>query len=164
MKVEMELELKDVPGSLLKALEPISMHGGNIKSVLHYRSERDLVKVKIVFEIKDRMSFDLIQKALKERRIHISRITIEGRKYYEKKTISFILIGHVIDTDIRDTIDNINEIGCVSDVDIIMPDPNERSSVLMKADIDNEKMDKTISIIESICKNKNLILIRSLYS
>jgi len=162
MKVEMEMGLKDVPGSLLRSLEPISKHGGNILSVLHHRGEANLVKVKIVFQIKDQKSLELIQKSLREGKIRTSDIFVEGRRYYEKKTLSFILIGHVIDSDIRDTIDQINEIGCVSDVDVVMPDPKEKSSVLMKADVDNGSLDKAVTVIEKLCREKNLVFIHSL--
>jgi len=155
----MEMGLKDVPGSLLRSLEPISKHGGNIISVLHHRSEADDVKVKLVFQIKDLKSLQLIEKSLKQGAIKISDIIVEGRRYYEKKTISFILIGHVIDSDIRDTIDRINNIGCVSDVDVVMPDPSAKSSVLMKADIDNGDIDNVVDLIKDICEEKKLAFI-----
>lgn len=161
MKVNMELGLKDVPGSLLKAMEPISKHGGNIVSVLHHRGETETVEVKIVFRIKDMQSLKFIQRDL-EKRTKITSINVEGKKYYEKKTLTFILVGHVIDSDIRDTIDRINEVGCVSDIDVIMPDPLEKSSVLMKADVDNGDTEELTSVVNEICEKKNLEFIKSL--
>ena len=53
MKIDMKLELKDVPGTLIKVIEPISQHGGNIRSVLHLRTGMDLVPVEILFEVPD---------------------------------------------------------------------------------------------------------------
>lgn len=158
----MILELKDVPGSLIRALEPISSHGGNIISVLHSRDEKDRVSVQIAFRVHDQLSLDLIRKSLQAEKVRISDIELEGRKYYSKKTISFILVGHVIDTDIRDTIDRINTLALVSDIDVMMPSPEEKSSVIMNVDVDEKKTDKLLELINEICKEKKFLLIRSL--
>jgi len=162
MKVDTLLALKDVPGSLLRALEPVSAHGGNIVSVLHSRGRKELVEVKIVFRIADQESLNLIKRDLEKRGVQISEIRLEGRQYYSKKIISFILVGHVIDTDIRDTIDRINEIGLVSNIDVVMPSPEQRSSVMMNVEVDNGKLKKLNSTIEKICREKDLLLISSI--
>ncbi len=160
----MVLELKDVPGSLLRALEPISRHGGNIVSVLHSRGEKNLVSVQITFSVHDQFSLDLIRKSLQAEKVRISDIKLEGKKYYSKKTISFILVGHVIDTDIRDTIDRINTLALVSDIDVVMPSPEERSSVIMNVDVDEKNSNKLLELINEICDEKKFLLIRSLNS
>ncbi len=162
MKVDMLLELKDVPGSLIRALEPISGHGGNIISVLHSRGEKNRVSVQISFTVHDQASLDLIRKSLRAEKVRISDIKLEGKKYYSKKTISFILVGHVIDTDIRDTIDRINTVGLVSDIDVVMPSPEEKSSVIMNVDVDEKKIDELLGAIDGICDEKKFLLIRSL--
>lgn len=162
MKVDMNLDLKDVPGSLLKALEPISSHGGNIISVLHSRGEKDLVDVKIKFSVRDLASLEIIKKALGEDKIHVNDILVEGREYYSKASLAFILVGHVIDSDVRDTIDRINHLGLVSDIDVIMPDPNKKSSVLMHVDVDEKKLPKLFETVDEICEEKDFLLIKSL--
>lgn len=162
MKVDMILELRDVPGSLLRALEPISGHGGNIISVLHLRGEKELVPVQITFRVADQSSLNLIKNSLEKQNMHISEIKVEGKKYYAKRSLSFMLVGHVIDTDIRDTIDRINTIGLVSDVDVVMPSPEEKSSVMMNVDVDEEKNGSLIKLVEEICDEKKFLLIRSL--
>jgi ACT domain-containing protein len=162
MKVDMKLQLKDVPGSLLRALEPVSFHGGNIMSVLHFRGDGGLVSVQISFKIKDQSSLDLIKRDLKKQNIRLSEILLEGKRYYSKKTVSFILIGHVIDRDIRDTIDRINELGLVSGIDVVMPSPEKRSSVMMNIDIDDRKVKKLNSLVNEIGKEKKFLLVRSL--
>ena len=158
----MRLELKDVPGTLLRALKPISEHGGNIISVLHLRGNGDMVPVEIIFGIGDESMLNLINDALEERNIHVIKIDVDGRKYYEKKTHRFIFIGHVIDTDIRDTIDRMNEMGVVSDLEVVMPDPNEKSSVLMVVDVDREKNEELMGVVDEVCREKDLLLIKSL--
>jgi len=162
MKVDMILYLKDVPGSLIRALEPISGHGGNIISVLHSRGKKELVSVQISFNVKDESSLNLIKNSLKRKGIKISKIEVEGKKYYSKKTLTFILVGHVIDRDIRDTIDRINTLALVSDVDIIMPSPEKESSVMMNVDVDAKRIGKVIKLVNEICEEKHFLMVKSL--
>jgi len=162
MKIDMQLALKDVPGSLLRALDPVSSHGGNIISVLHSRGKKERVEVKVTFQIADQESLDLIRKEMEKRRIQVLDMRLEGKRYYSKKILSFILVGHVIDTDVRDTIDRINEVGLVSDIDVVMPSPEQKSSVMMNVEVDNGKMERLNSMVEEICKEKDLLLISSI--
>lgn len=161
MKVDMTLELKDVPGMLIRALEPISGHGGNIISVTHSRRKK-FVSVYITLHVRDKSSLDLIRKALQKQKIHISEINVEGRKYYTKKSLSFILVGHVIDTNIQDTIDQINTLGMVSGIDVVMPSPEQKSSVMVNVDVDEKRNGSLLKLVEEICAEKKFLLIRSL--
>jgi len=162
MQVNMSLELKDVPGSLIKAIEPISSHGGNIVSVLHSRGDKDSVIVRIAFTVQDQSSLDIIKKTLELRRIRVKDINVEGKPYFMKKSLSFVLVGHVIDADIRDTIDKINELGLVSDIDIRMLDPEMKSSVLLHVVADKKRIGMLMETVHKICKDKDFLLIRSL--
>ncbi|MBN2251278.1 MAG: ACT domain-containing protein [Candidatus Altiarchaeota archaeon] len=162
MKVDTILRMKDVPGMLVKALEPISGHGGNIISVTHSRSEKNLVAVHVSFRVRDHSSLDLIRKALARQRVHVSEIEIEGKRYHTKKSLSFILIGHVIDTDIQDTIDRINEIGMVYSIEVVMPSPKKESSVMLEVEVDGKRKDALVELMGGICREKRFLLIRSL--
>ena len=162
MKVNMLLKLKDVPGSLIGALNPISSHGGNIIGVLHLRGGIGHVPVQVTFGIIDESSLNLINESLKKENVRVSRIEVEGHIYYEKKTHLFCLIGHVIDKDILDTIDKINEFGMVSDLDVVMPSPEKKSSVMMNVDVDKEKVGELMETINAICAEKDFLLIKSL--
>jgi ACT domain-containing protein len=72
------------------------------------------------------------------------------------------MVGHVIDKDIRDTIDQINEVGIVSSIGVVMPAPEDASSVIMNIDVDNGGLEKLSGILSTICKKKKFLLIRSL--
>ncbi len=102
---------------------------------------------------------DLILKELKKEKIKIKKVLIEGRQYYLRKTFSLIFIGHVIDKDIQDTIDRLNTIGLVSDVDVRMADPDEESSVWMSIDVEEKKIGKLESEIEKITLKKKFLAI-----
>lgn len=162
MKVDMTLELKDVPGSLLRALEPISGYGGNIVSVLHSRSGRGPVEVHVGFTIKDQETLDLVKKELKKQSVRFSGISVEGKRYYSKKSLSLIMIGHIIDRDMQDSIDRINKLGLVSAADVSMPAPEEKSSVMFEIEVDNGKAEKLDGVIQRICEEKKFLLITSI--
>jgi len=162
MKVDLELGLRDVPGSLISALSPISDLGGNIQSVVHQRGAGGLVGVKVVFKIMDLESLEVISNALVKKKIHVQKIQVDGRKYYTKRTLSFLFIGHVIDTDIRDTIDKINEVGLVSDIIVNMSDPEAKSAVIMLVEFDDRKYKKIMTVINSISREKDLTVVESI--
>jgi ACT domain-containing protein len=160
MFVELVLGLKDVPGMLVKALEPVSGNGGNIVSVLHSRSKKDLVEVNVGFKVKDQVTLNQILEGLKREKVPYREVTVEGRKYYSKKSVSFILVGHVIDQDIQDTIDRLNKIGLVRDVNVRMSDPDTESAVMMRVNLDEDRTVRLINCVEEICKNKKFLLVR----
>ena len=162
MIVHMQLELKDVPGSLIRVLEPISSHGGNIVSVVHSRGSKERVVVQIIFKISDLSMLGLIKNSLKQRKISTTRIELEGRKYYAQSIMDYMLVGHVIDTDLQDTIDRINKFGLVSDIVVVMPNPDEKSSVLLHVEVDESKKSGLLKVIKDICNEKKFLLVRSL--
>ena len=162
MIVHMKLELKDKPGSLIRALEPISSHGGNIVSVTHSRAEKKRVLVQIIFKISDLRMLDLIKNKLRQGKVAVTYVDIEGRKYYARKVLYYMFVGHVIDTDIQDTIDRINKVGLVSDIDVVMPSPEKKSSVLLRVEVDESRASKVSKRIEDICAEKSFLLVRSL--
>jgi len=162
MIVHMQLELKDVPGNLIRVLEPISSHGGNIISVTHSRGSKKTVMVQIIFSIGDLRMLELIKSSLSKHKIRPKRIDLEGRRYYSRNIIDYMLVGHVIDTDLRDTIDRINQIGLVSDIDVVMPSPEDKSSVLLRVETDAHKAGKLLECVKGICDEKRFLLVRSL--
>ncbi|MBD3389218.1 MAG: ACT domain-containing protein [Candidatus Altiarchaeales archaeon] len=159
MRVDVSLGLRDVPGMLVRALEPISANGGNIVSVLHSRGSKGLVGVDVVFKVRDQESLSRILGALKKEKVRVRDVRVEGHRYYKKRSLSFIFVGHVIDNDIQDTIDRINELGLVRDVDVRMTDPEAESAVLMEVDVDDNKHGKLMDVIQTICREKRFLFI-----
>ncbi len=166
MRISMTLELRDVPGQLVGALEPISKHRGNIISILHLRDKKtrkEYVPVQVIFEVDSRSQLDKIKKGLVDRKIRIVKV---GEEKGEAKT-SVILIGHVVDTDVRDTIDRVNEVEgvTVADLDLEMPDPLQESSAHMTIVGQSEEcLRNALEALEKVAKEKNLLIIKSLGS
>ncbi len=162
MKVSFDLELKDVPGQLLKALEPISSSGGNIISIVHIREElskRGRVPVKVICELKDT---DVLEDALKELEKRDIWVSVDEVK--RKKKMTVILIGHVVDTDLRDTIDRINEIRgvMVADLALSMPHPDKESSARMDIEVSGPIIGTVLKRLDEIAGEKGLVIIKSL--
>ena len=163
MQVSMKLEMKDSPGQLVAALKPISDVGGNIIAVIHQREpelDHDTLNVQIVLELPEGRLDKLIT-LLKEQGVHIQRI---GKKrLLFKRTV--ILIGHLMHTDLSDTVDRIDSTGFaeVSDLSMSMPAVNERSSsrITIKA-VSRKDMEAAIAILRTVARQKSLLLLEPL--
>jgi len=156
----MKLEMKDSPGQLVAALKPISDVGGNIIAVIHQRdpgSTDDILSVQIVLELPKGRLDDLIS-LLKEQGVHIQRIGEERLMY--RRTV--IMIGHLMHTDLSDTVDRIDSTGFaeISELSMSMPAVNERSSSrLTIKSITKLDMEKAIGILRTVAREKDLLLI-----
>jgi ACT domain-containing protein len=163
MKIGLDIVLKDVPGQLVMALEPISRFGGNIISIVH---EREAIKggrvpIHVNIEVENAEKLNRIIKELEKRDIWVSKAG-EVRK---KEKITVVLIGHIVDTNLRDTIDKINEIKgvMVADVDLAMPHPDKESSARMDIEVSSSAMAKTaMKRLDEIAGEKKLFVIKSL--
>ncbi|MFQ5815509.1 MAG: hypothetical protein ACE5G7_03325 [Candidatus Hydrothermarchaeaceae archaeon] len=161
MKVGLDIVLKDIPGQLVRALEPISLFGGNIVSIVHLREDikGGRVPVHVVLEVEGE-SLEKILEELESRDIWVSKV---GE--VKKQEITVVLIGHVVDTDLRETIDRINEIqgAMVLDLSLAMPHPEKESSARMDIEIaDPKKVKRVLSKLEEVARKKDLLVVKSL--
>ncbi len=162
MKVGLDLVLKDVPGQLVKALEPVSQYGGNIISIVHMREEikGGRVPVHVVVQVESE-NLEKIIGELERRDIWVSNVG----EIKKKQKLTVMLIGHVVDTDLRDTIDRINEIkgALVLDLGLAMPHPEKESSARMDIEIsDPRKAKAVLRRLEEVARKKGLLVIRSM--
>jgi len=156
----MKLEMKDSPGQLVAALKPISDAGGNIIAVIHQRDpgpDSDTLNVQIVLELPDDRRESLIN-GLKAQGVRIQRIGEERLLY----TRTVIMIGHLMHTDLSDTVGQIDSTGFaeVSALSMCMPAINERSSsrITIKA-LSKTDMESALAILRRVSKQKSLLLI-----
>jgi ACT domain-containing protein len=162
--VRIVMELEDVPGQLLKALEPISRFGGNIQSIMHRRERKTPIgrlPVMLVFEVSDRVRLNRILEALRARGVRVTQL---GEREGAVRATA-LLIGHIIHTDIRDTIDRLNALKgvMVSDLSLAMGDLGKESTARMTIAADDEKRaNVAISNLQRIAGRKKLLMITSL--
>ena len=156
----MDLELKDIPGQLVLALQPISELGGNIVSVTHRRERRTprgLIPVQIAFEI-DEARVDILVKRLKDDGVVVAQI---GRDRLRERAV-VILVGHIVHSDIRDTIDQIDGTGYaeVNDLAMAMPGIEQYSSArLIISAMGKKELSDAMELLRNIAHEKDLLLI-----
>ncbi|WAI01056.1 amino acid-binding protein [Methanogenium organophilum] len=159
----MKLEMKDSPGQLVAALKPISDMGGNILSVIHERdpeADGGLLDVQIMCEISEG-TLDTLLSQYRSQGISVLRVGEE--RFLVRRSI--ILIGHLIHTDISDTIDKIDSTGYaeVHELSMVMPAINEPSSAKMtiKSDCITD-VNRALAILRDVAREKELLIIESL--
>ncbi len=160
MIVSMTLELKDIPGQLVLALAPISELHGNIMSVVHQHEEktpRGTIPVQITFEIEQKVLDELIER-LEKSGVRVARVGEERLR----SSVSVVLIGHIIHSDIGDTIDKIDSTGFaeVVDLSLSMPAIEKTSSAYLVINAEGEKeLKKALEILREVAGKKELLMI-----
>ncbi len=160
MKVSMDMELQDIPGQLVRALTPVSDLGGNILSVVHQRDKKTpagRIPVRLVVEMDERR-LDKLLALLVERGVNVVR-TGEERL---KESMVVLLIGHIVHSDLRETIDSIDRTGFAEVValSLSMPGVNEESSASVTISaIGKTELREALNILEQTAKRKGIMLI-----
>lgn len=163
MQVSMKLEIKDSPGQLISALKPISEVGGNILSVIHERdpeADGGLLDVQIMCEI-TKGALDTLLSQFRAQGINVLRIGEE--RFLVRRSV--ILIGHLIHTDISDTIDTIDSTGYaeVHELSMVMPAINEPSSAKMTIKSDSlADVNRALAILRDVARDKEFLIIEPL--
>ncbi len=158
MRINLVLELLDVPGQLIKILEPISMLGANLITIIHkrdYKSENGKVPVQLTLE-GEQESLKKVVNRFEE--LGFTIIEMDG--VIKKEKITTILFGHIVDQDLRDTMDRINELESVDIVGFdIKLDGEQKSTALIniEADVGNKQL--VFDKIDEIAEEKNLLVI-----
>ena len=158
MRIDLVLELLDSPGQLVKALEPISVFGANLVTVIHkrdYKNENGKVPVQLTLEVEHE---DL--KKVVDRFEELGFTIIEMDGVVKKETITTIFFGHIVDQDLRDTMDRINELdGVVIVAFDINLNCEEKSTALINIEVDIGKKQTVFNRIAEIAEEKELLVI-----
>lgn len=155
------LELVDRPGELLRALEPIADNGGNLLSIFHERGNltpRGHIPVEIDVECPpDR--FDGIVDALRGEGINV--IQAGAERYSEELVV--LLVGHLIETDLSDTISRIERCTTATVVDLSLAASEGTegvSSVRLRLATEPDTALDAIETIRSVAEEKSLHVIQ----
>ena len=158
MKMNLVLELLDVPGQLVSVLEPISTLGANLVTVIHKRelkNESGMVPVHLTIEGERENLFNVIQKFDD---LGFSIVEMDG--VVKKEMVSTILYGHIVDRDVRDTMDRINALKGVSVAGFdIKLDGEKESTALVTVETDYGKKQFVFDKIKEIAEEKDLVMI-----
>jgi ACT domain-containing protein len=157
------LELVDEPGQLLAALRPIAENGGNLLSIFHERGNltpRGHIPVEVDLECPpDR--FELIVEALRENGINV--IQAGAERYGEQLTL--LLVGHLVDTDLSDTLQQIADStdGSVTDLSLSAPEGTEDvSSARLRLATRSGHTEDVLATVRAVAREKNLRVVEPL--
>ena len=158
MKMNLVLELLDIPGQLVSVLEPISNLGANLVTVIHKRdskNEQGMIPVHLTIEGERENLFNVIQKFDD---LGFSIVEMDG--VVKKELVSTILYGHIVDRDVRDTMDRINALKGVSVAGFdIKLDGEKESTALVTVETDYGKKQFVFDKIKEIAEEKDLVMI-----
>lgn len=158
MRMDLVLELLDVPGQLVSILEPISGLGANLVTVIHkrdIRTEKGMIPVQLTLE-GERKSLNRVIDKFDE--LGITVVEMDG--IVRKIKVSTILIGHIVDRDIRDTMDRINALDGIYVVGFeIQLDGEQKSSALINIEADVDKKQEVFDRVKEIACEKELLMI-----
>ncbi len=157
------LELVDEPGQLLAALQPIANNGGNLLSIYHERGNktpRGRIPVEVDFEATTER-FEGIVEALREEGITVMQAGTE--RYAEE--ITLVLFGHLIDTDLSDTLSRIEASASASVADVSLAAPQgteEVSSARLRLEARSGETSEAIAAVREIADEKELRVVAPL--
>lgn len=158
MRMNLILEILDVPGQLVSILNPIGELGANVVTIVHKReikAEEGKAAIEIALE-GERENLQAVIDKFKDMGVPL----IEVDDAVKKEKLSTILYGHIIDTDLRDTVDKINAVDglVVSDLQLKL-DGELKSTALITIELDLGKRDIAYNKIMEIAEAKDFLVI-----
>ena len=158
MRINLVLELLDSPGQLVKALEPLGSYGANLVTVIHkrdYKNDNGNVPVQLTLEGEQEDLKNIINRY---EELGFTIIEMDGEVLKEK--ITTIFFGHIVDQDLRDTMDRINELeGVVIVAFDIKLNGEEKSTALINIEADVGRKQAVFNRIAEIAEEKDLLVI-----
>lgn len=154
------LELVDEPGELLNALEPIADLGGNLLSIYHERGSltpRGRIPVEVDVECVPGR-FEQIVDALQSAGITVIQA---GEERYSE-SVTLILVGHLIETDLSDTITRLDDCPNATVLDVDLATPSSRddvSSARVRLAVDLDGIEVTMEAVRGLATEKDLHVI-----
>jgi ACT domain-containing protein len=157
------LELVDEPGELLRALSPIAEQGGNLLSIFHERGNmtpRGHIPVEIDIECPEGRLEDIVD-ALRSTGIDV--IQTDKERYGE--TVSVVLVGDLIGTDLSDTIESVEGTSRVTVKDVSLSAPTgtgESASAWLRVGATSGSVEDALAAVREVADRKGLRVIEPL--
>lgn len=159
MRMNLVLELLDVPGQLFNALKPIASAGANIVTIIHEREKSargKKVPVSITIE-GDKKTLDLALEGLKAAGIPI--VKIDG--VTQKEDTTLIFIGKNMDQKIQEILNKVDSITETRIVDLSFKISHKPGTAAAKLVIETPKNKKesVIGEVKKLASKRNILVI-----
>ncbi|KKF39478.1 amino acid-binding protein [Halorubrum saccharovorum] len=157
------LELVDEPGELLRSLRPISENGANLLSIFHERGSvtpRGHIPVEVDLEATE-SQYEAIVADLQNGGINVIQA---GEERYSESLVC-VLSGHIVDTDLSDTLSQIQDGSNATVTDLSLSAPQgtrNTSSARLRLAVEEGGVSETLETIRGIADAKDLHLIEPL--
>jgi ACT domain-containing protein len=116
MKVNVNLRLKDIPGQLVGALEPISANDGNIRGVIHHHDDKvgGRIAVNVTFEIRSEQVLDKILEVWKAREVDVAKIDA----FFETYPIQYLIVGSITTKELESLTKSLESMENVASIEV----------------------------------------------
>jgi ACT domain-containing protein len=159
----LRIELDDEPGELAGALEPIADHGGNLLSVLHERGNitpGGRIPIEVDLEC-PAGRFDDIIDTLREREVTV----VAADEEYYGEALSVLLTGHVVDTNLSETLRDIEagSVVTIKEVELSASGGTEgESSALFRLGARSGQREAALERVREVAAANDLTLVEPL--
>ncbi len=163
MRVNADLYVKDVPGQLVAALEPVSIMEGNIVGVVHHRDQvmNDRIGINITFDLTDKDRLEKLMAIWKDRDVRVSRIG----SVVETFPMDYLLIGQISPSQLETMLDEVRDMLGMESLDIRYSSVMESGSrtALINAKFTSEaNLRKAEDLIQELVRDKDILAVRGL--
>lgn len=163
MKVNVDLGLEDVPGTLVSALEPISSFDGNIMGVVHHHDKvfGGRIIVNVTFEIGSQSVLEKLKEIWEERGIDI----VSLGHLHETFPMEFLLVGNIPPSEVRNIADGLESLEDMDSMDIRLAGSSasdERSALVFGKVRTHEGIDQMEALLKKRGKEVGFLVIRGL--
>lgn len=160
VRVNVDLRLKDVPGQLIGALEPVAKNDGNIVGVVHSHDQVSAgrIGVNLTFEVSNEKQLDKIFSEWKDRGVDILKID----QLFETFTLEYVIVGDVSSTEMTKITDGIQALGDVDSIDIrySISSAKEKAALISGKVRKNETIKKANKFMRERSKKAGFLIVR----
>lgn len=163
MRVNADLYVKDVPGQLVAALEPISILEGNIVGVVHHRDQvmNDRIGINITFEIEDGDRLEKLMGVWRDRDVRVSRIG----SVVETFPMDYLLIGDISPSQLETMLDKVRDMLGMESLDIrysSVAESGSRTALINAKFTSEENLRQAEDLIRELVKEREILAVRGL--
>jgi ACT domain-containing protein len=114
--VNVDLRLKDVPGQLIRALEPISRNDGNIVGVVHRHDQISAgrIGVNLTFDVPSKKVLDRIAEEWRGNEVDILRM----ENLFQTHALEYVIVGDVSAAEMKRITEGIQALGDVESIEV----------------------------------------------
>jgi len=161
MMVNAQLYVKDLPGQLVKSLEPISLVNGNIVGVVHDREiiVNHRICVNVTFEIDNNKRLEQLKDLWKTGDVLIAEIG----SVYKTFSMEYMLVGDFNAPFIEKLIDKASKNISFESVDVNYSSKNAsstRTAMLLVEVLSEDDMKKLDKFLMTECRKNKIVHIR----